>query len=153
MKLSRIVPIGIISIFFIAAIQFDQGSVPKSNEMDLTVWSRNRSYRICIRASDLKGSDEYVRVTIVNGRDVEVLTGQVKLLLNNTQSIGMTHRKAKFKPRIRIEFMDGNLQATPAKSVSTVAESACGPGQGQGSKDKLSSTSSQGSTVLVTIDE
>lgn len=151
MKLSRIVPIGIISIFFIAAIQFDQGSVPKSNEMDLTVWSRNRSYRICIRASDLKGSDEYVRVTIVNGRDVEVLTGQVKLLLNNTQSIGMTHRKAKFKPRIRIEFMDGNLQATPAKSVSTVAESACGPGQG--SKDKLSSTSSQGSTVLVTIDE
>lgn len=111
-------------------------------------WKRSKRYTLCIDAK-LVQKDERVHVAIYEpGRKkVEVISF---IIIPGKQQVFYIHRKSRFTPEISIKYFHNDGTEEYGEFVDTL-DSACGAGLVV--KDKLSSTSTQGSTVLVTIDE
>lgn len=111
-------------------------------------WKRSKLYTLCIDATLLKKDERFEVAIYEPGRKkVEVLKF---MFLPGKQQVFYIHRKSRFTPEISIKYYRNDSTEEYGVFEDTTT-SACGVGLAV--KDKLSSTSTEGSTVLVTIDE
>lgn len=122
---------------------------PNAKYKKIKPWMRSKTYTLCIEIK-LKGRDKDVALVIENPGGLKRYTVLKVTAGDGYSQVVHVNMKGKFTPEMYVQFFDnaGNEENTV---ISDTTRSVCGPGLTV--KDKVMSTSSQGSTVYVTVDE
>jgi hypothetical protein len=111
-------------------------------------WLRTKTYTLCLNTNLTNGAKGVI-VTIAYPNSGRVIL-ELKIANSGTTQVRYVHMNNKVVPEISIQVVDRNGKIEDC-DVKDSTHSSCSPGFTV--KDKVSSTSGQGSTVQVTIDE